>query len=271
MSREYLFEIIVRYIQSSPYDVMVLLWFLVCWFGYSFYIDNFLRSAHGLSARMHLLRVQWFLAALQRENRVVDANIIQSYQSSISFLASTAILIIAGLIAMLSSATTALAIINQIPFAASCSKFIWYCKNFLLIYLFIYAFFKLTWSLRQLNYCMIMVGGLPIVHDANKLYEYTPAARRTAMVMTMAIKDMNRGIRAYYFAISILAWFLNPLFFIIATAWVMIILYRREFKSKVIHILNMPSHTDLTSLQNLRLLTPSDISDFKTNDHHDKS
>lgn len=270
MSPEYLFELIIRYIESSPYDVMALLWFLACWFGYSFYIDNYLRSSHGLSARMHLFRVQWLLASLQRENRVVDANIIQSYQSSISFLASTAILIIAGLMAMLSSASTALAIINQIPFAAVCSKFIWYCKNFLLIYLFIYAFFKLTWALRQLNYCMIMVGGMPIVHDSTKLYEYTPLARRTAMVTTMAVKDMNRGIRAYYFAIAVLAWFLNPLLFVITTAWVMVVLYRREFKSKIIHVMNMPSHTESTSLQNARLFSQAPVIHPDSSEHHDK-
>jgi uncharacterized membrane protein len=259
MSLEYLIEVISRYINNSPYDLLALLWFLACWASYSIIIDNFLRSSRGLSARMHLYRIQWMITALQRENRVVETNIIQSYQYSISFFASTAILIIAGLLAMLSASSTAIAIIKQIPFVVASPKMIWYSKNFLLIYLFIYAFFKLTWALRQLNYCTIMIGALPLVKDPQKVYEYAPAARRVAMVATMAVKDMNRGIRAYYFAIAVLAWFMNPLFFMIATAWVMIVLYRREFKSRVLHVLAMPAKAVPNSLQNTQTHQTSSI------------
>jgi uncharacterized membrane protein len=255
MSLEYFLEIFIRHIHHAPFDILALVWFLTCWFGYNIFVDNFLRSSRGLSARMHLYRVQWMIMALQRDNRVVETNIIQSYQSSISFFASTAIIIIAGLLAMLSSSATAIAIIKQIPFATASPKIIWYGKNFLLLYLFIYAFFKLTWALRQLNYCTIMIGALPIIKDPQKVYEYAPSARRVAMVATMAVKDMNRGIRAYYFAIAVLAWFLNPLFFILATGWVMVVLYRREFKSRVIHVLSMPARTSAQRLQNINTET----------------
>lgn len=247
MSFDYFLEIFQRQVESAPYDVMAMIWFLVCWFGYNTLVDNFLRNARGLSARMHLYRVQWMMMALQRDNRVVDTNILQSYQSSISFFASTAILVIAGLLAVLSSSSTAIAIIKQIPFAESPSKIIWYTKNFLLIYLFIYAFFKLTWALRQLNYCTLMLGGLPLVRDEQKLPEHAPAARRVAMVATMAVKDMNRGIRAYYFAIAVLVWLVHSFLFIVATAWVIIVLYRREFKSRLVHVLAMPAHVPFGS------------------------
>lgn len=244
MSTEYNIEVITKYIHLSPYDFIAFIFFLFGWVGYNWLMDNFMRSSRGLSARMHLFRVQWMITTLQRENRVVDTNVIQNYQSSISFLASTSILIIAGLLAMLSSSATAIAIIKQIPFSMPAPKIVWYLKNFLLIYLFIYAFFKLTWALRQLNYCIIMIGALPLTKDPAKTQEYAPSARRTAMVATMAARDMNRGIRAYYFAIAVLAWFINPFLLMISTAWVMIVLYRREFKSSILHVLALPARTN---------------------------
>lgn len=270
MSFEYLFEIIARHIRSAPYDFLALCWFLLCWFGYNTIIDSFLRGSRGLSARMHLYRVQWMMTALQRENRVVETNIIQTYQYSISFFASTSILIIAGLMAMLSSASTALEIIQQIPFSVMSPKAIWYGKNFLLMYLFIYAFFKLTWAIRQLNYSTIMIGALPLIKDPAKINEYLPSARRTATIVTMAVKDMNRGIRAYYFAIAVLGWFFNPFFFIVATAWVMIVLYRREYKSHVLHVLTMPAREPSTDLQPIQIAASDDKHLYASSDQQPK-
>lgn len=241
MSFDYIFEIILRQIIQYPLDFSAFVWFSVCWIGYTYVVDNYLRGLRGLSARMHLYRVQWMTMALQRESRVVEINIIKNIQSSVSFLASTSILIIAGLLAMASSSSMAISIIKQIPFAQQPSKIVWYTKIFILVYLFVYSFFKLTWSLRQMNYCAIMIGALPFVSDPHLVQEYIPSARRTAMVATMAAKDMNRGIRAYYFGIAVFVWLINPTFFILATLWVMLVLYRREFKSEVIKVMNMPS------------------------------
>lgn len=238
---DYIIEIICRQMALYPLDFTAFFWFLVCWTGYTYVVDNYLRGFRGLSARMHLYRVQWMTMALQRENRMVEISIIKNIQSSVSFLASTAILIIAGLLAMVSSSSMAISIIKQIPFAEHSSKIVWYTKMFVLVYLFVYSFFKLTWALRQMNYCAIMIGAMPLVHNASDLQGYIPTARRTAMVATMAAKEMNRGIRAYYFGIAVFVWLINPILFILASLWVVLVLYRREFKSEVIKVMSMPS------------------------------
>lgn len=245
MQFDYILDIIVRQIVQYPLDFAAFIWFLICWAGYTYIIDNYLRGLHGLSARMHLYRVQWMTAALVRDNRMVEINIIKNIQSSVSFMASTAILIIAGLLAMLSASNMALSIIKQIPFAQSQSKIVWYTKVFVLVYLFIYSFFKLTWSLRQMNYCAIMIGAMPLAKTPHEVEENLPSARRTAMVATMAAKEMNRGIRAYYFGIAVLVWLVNPTLFLFASFWVMHILYTREFRSEIAKVLNMPSKVSM--------------------------
>ena len=46
-----------------------------------------------------------------------------------------------------------------------------------------------------------------------------------------AAHSYNYGIRAYYFAVAALAWFINDWMFIATCAVVVLVLYRREFKS----------------------------------------
>lgn len=234
---------IMTLVRSSPTDVIALGWFLFCWFGYTFIVDNFVNSSRGLTARMHLYRIQWMTAALYRENKVVDANIINSLSQSMAFFASTSVLVIAGLLAILASTEQALDIIRDLPFASQPTAAVWYTRVGLMTGLFIYAFFKYTWALRQLNYCTILVGAMP-TNEKNP-EEFMPAARRAAMVMTMSARHMNRGLRTYYFSIACLAWFLNPWLFMVATGSIVWILYRREFRSDIVKVLNMPSEQQL--------------------------
>jgi uncharacterized membrane protein len=248
MDLELLFLPIWRYIRDSPIDIIAMAWFLFCWFGYTFIVDNYVKSSRGLSSRMHLYRIQWMTISLTRENRIVDVNIINSLSQSMSFFASTSVLIIAGILAIISSTDTALNIIRELPFAVQPTIQVWYTRLALLTALFIYAFFKYTWALRQMNYCTILVGAMPVARD--NMDDFIPAARRAAMVLTMAARHMNRGLRTYYFAMAAIAWFINPWFFIIATGIVVWVLYQREFRSDIVHVLNMPSEEKMIIAEN---------------------
>ena len=227
-----------KFFTQRPIELMALGWFLFCWFGYGFVSDNLVKSSHGLSARMHLFRVQWMTSVLKRENRILDINIIAALHQSISFFASTSILIIAGLLAVLGTSDTALEIIRQLPFSIKTTKGMWYSKVIVLLSIFVYAFFKHTWALRQLNYASIMLGAMPPAHEAGD--KFVATARRLAMVLTMAAKHLNRGLRTYYFGIAALAWFVNPLLFMISSGVVVLVMYRREHKSQIVRLLNLP-------------------------------
>ncbi len=234
-----LFNSVQEYVIQSQEDLMALAWFLFCCYGYTYIVDNFVHSSSGLSARMHLYRVQWMTMTLTRENRVVDANIVNGIHQNVAFFASSSVLIIAGFIAILGYTETAMDILRQIPFADVPTIAMWYTKIGVMISLFVYAFFKFTWSLRQLNYCNILIGAMPKINDS--VDEYIPAARRAAMVLTMGARDMNRGVRIFSFAMTCLCWFVSHWFFMMVTGIVVWVLYRREFKSDIVKVLNMPS------------------------------
>lgn len=244
---------IVDFIQTSKVDLLALGWFLFCWLGYSGIVDNLVSSSRSLSARMHLYRIQWMTNVLSRENRVVDVNIVSSLHQSISFFASTSILIIAGVLAIVGASDAALDVIRELPFASQPTHAIWYTKLALMVVMFIYAYFKYTWALRQLNYATILMGAMPIYDEkAISMDDYIPASRRAAMVLTMAAKHMNRGLRTYYFALGALAWLINPWLFMVATAAIVWVLYAREFNSDIVRVLNMPSEEKILMQQKKR-------------------
>jgi uncharacterized membrane protein len=62
-------------------------------------------------------------------------------------------------------------------------------------------------------------------------------AQRAGRVMGLAAETFNDGLRAYYFAFALVAWFISPWAFIAGTAGVVWILYRREFHSEVLGVL----------------------------------
>ena len=54
----------------------------------------------------------------------------------------------------------------------------------------------------------------------------------------MCIRDrFNFGLRAYYFGMTMLAWFVSPWLFMLMSAGVVFVLYQREFHSDVLDVM----------------------------------
>jgi uncharacterized membrane protein len=96
--------------------------------------------------------------------------------------------------------------------------------------------FSNSWAIRQLNFTGILVAAVPKTpkDDAEQFAVYI---NRIARITSYAGSNFNHGLRSYYFAVAALGWFLHPLLMIVATAWVIGILYHREFKSKTLQAL----------------------------------
>ncbi len=218
-------------------DIISLVWFVALWAGYTGYADRQARRVHSLRAVMHAYREQWMQQMLMRDNRVVDVNILRNLLQGVAFFASATLLILAGLLTILGSTDRAIEIARALPFAARTSLLQWELKLLVLIVIFVYAFFKFTWALRQFNYCSTLIGAAPQGTD-------DAFARRAAQVSTNASKDFNQGLRAYYFSLAALGWFVSPWVFMAATTLVVGVLYVREYRSGVLRIMSPGGPTD---------------------------
>tara|TARA_E500000331_G_scaffold339829_1_gene370495 strand:- start:563 stop:1033 length:471 start_codon:yes stop_codon:yes gene_type:complete len=135
---------------------------------------------------------------------------MRSLGRSASFFASTSILVLAGLIAVLGATDKAIKLLHDFPFSISASWELWEVKLLTLIAVFIYAFFKFGWAMRQLNYCSIMLGS--IGSSDNVTGNDRERAKNVANVTTIASAHTNRGSRAYSFGLALLASTLTVVF-----------------------------------------------------------
>ena len=170
---------------------------------------------------------------LLRDVRVGDAALIANLERNVSFLASTTILILAGLLTVFTVSEQISSLVSQIPFAIESSTLSVQLKVLMLVVIFVYAFFTFTWSMRQYGFCSIVLGAAPMVEEEGVTSEERERyAFYAARVIDLAGLSYNHGLRAYYFALSVLTWFISPYLFLLSSSFVVAVLYRREFKSR---------------------------------------
>ncbi len=219
----------------SLIDIFAFAWFWMWWVGYTYFADSKAKNTDCLSSVLHQLRVQWVYALMRRENRVADASIIANLERNVSFFASASTLVLAGTLTALGTSDKMLVLAQWFPFIKTSTPLLWEFKLLLLASIFVYAFFKFTWSLRQYNFASIAVGGAPVITNG-RAFDAREAslAEHVAIVLSRAAYAFNLGLRAYYFAMAILFWFLNPWALFCVTLIVVAVLYRREFHSNVL-------------------------------------
>jgi uncharacterized membrane protein len=217
-------------IDPAILDVIALLWFAGCWGLYAFLADRGKHAGRSMTGVMSAYRLRWMREMVRRENRVVDTTILGNQLNGAAFFASTAILLIGGLFALLGATDQAIAVFEHLPLIAPPSRALWEIKILLLIAIFGYAFFKFAWAFRLFNTCSVLVGATPVeaVEDA----DMERTVLRIARVNSLAAEHFNSGMRAYFFSLATLGWFLHAGVFLAATAWVVLVLYRREFRSR---------------------------------------
>lgn len=211
--------------------------FLCCWMGYRYILERGAMGRKGLIGITHEYRLQWAMESAAREIPVACAGLVNNLMSSVSFYASTTIYIIAGLFALVGSVERLLVFSADMPFAQVVTSGLIELKLILLIFIFVNAYFKFTWSLRQFNFLCILIGGSPYQENMPDDEFRKNTAKRMARVNSCAGNEFNRGIRSYYYGIAASTWFLHPIAFIVATVWVTYILYMRDFHSPVLEIL----------------------------------
>ena len=213
--------------------MLALFFFTLGWVGYAYMADMFYERRKNLLHIMNRYRLQWMREMLKRDNRMMDSTMMGNLMRSISFFASTTIFILLGLVTLLGYRDEAVAILATIPFAQEMTVFLWEFKIFLLAIIFVYGFFKFTWSLRLYNYACVFIAAAPGSKDqVDRHEEY---AQKGAKLVANAARHFNMGLRAYYFGLAALTWFIGAWLFMVATLWVVFVIYRREFHS---HALN---------------------------------
>ncbi|MBX3661088.1 MAG: DUF599 domain-containing protein [Burkholderiales bacterium] len=217
-------------------DIGAFLFFVLSWAGYALFAEWRARSVPSLHNTMDRYRRDWMVRMIERDNRMVDVNIMRNLTRSSQFFASTTMLVLGALIALLGYVQQAMEVVSGLPFTVKASQRLLEIKIVLLVLIFVYAFFKFSWAIRQLGFCSTLVGAAPKPPKDNP-EQYAADIERLAAVTSYAGTNFNDGLRSYYFALAAMTWFLHPYLMIVATAWVVYVLHHREFESRTLHAL----------------------------------
>jgi uncharacterized membrane protein len=218
-------------------DLAALVFLLATWVGYVQFAERHARRVPSLHSSMDRFRREWRLRMIARDNRMVDVNVVRNLMRSSQFFASTTMFILGTLIALTGYVQQALDVVGGLPFTVKgTTPRLLEMKIMLLVVIFVYAFFKFTWAIRQYNFCGTLVAAAP-PPPKERPEQHAESIERIATISSYAGVNFNNGLRAYYFGIAALSWFLHPWLMIAATAWVTYILYHREFESKTLRAL----------------------------------
>lgn len=211
-------------------DLVAFVWFVVL-FGGTGIASRLGQSRGSLAGVVQQRRDVWMQNMARRDNRMMDVVLLQMLSASNTFFASTSVILLGGMAALLGSGERVQALLEKLPLVAKASPEVFETKILFQMALFVYAFFKFAWAFRLTHYTAIMIGATPIVaHPGDRACD--AHARQVSVLAGLSSEHANAGLRTYYFAIGGILWFFHPLMFMVATAWVTAILMRREFFSR---------------------------------------
>jgi uncharacterized membrane protein len=209
-------------------DGAALAFFLIGWQFLGWLIDRSPWHRITLSAAMTAQRREWMRQMAAREVRLVDANIITGLQQATSFFASTALLAIGAGFGLLTAADTIIGAFEESFAHLEIDRAGLYVKTAMLMALYAYAFFKFGWAYRLFNYSAVMLAATP---EAGKPGA-EEAAQSVADMNIAAAGQFTHGLRAFFLAIAILAWFITWWAFVAATVVIILSLANRQFNSR---------------------------------------
>lgn len=214
----------------SPLDFAAIIWFFVAAGFYAWFTEHGPMRKKSLSYYMDQQREAWMRVLLKRELRIVDTSIVTGLQNGTGFFASACLLAIGGCFALLRSADEVFVVLEDLPVGDFTNQTQWEIKVLGLLFIFAYAFFKFGWSFRLWNYAAILIGAVPMHNDEDK-QKAEIAIQRALAMNKIAGKHFNRGLRTFFLSLGFIGWFIGPELFIIATTWILLVLYRRQFLS----------------------------------------
>lgn len=221
----------------SHLELLALAYFVLLWSGYAYYAKyRAQRSLHAsLSRSLRNHREAWAARILKHEMRMTDASLLANQERVVGFFASTTLLLLAAVMTALAASEQIAEITSHIPFSIRQSPAQVEAKFALLMLVLTFAFFKVTWSLRQYGFAAVIIGGAPGPEETITAQQRRGFVCNLAKLMDSAGHNNNSGLRAYYFALSLVCWLTGTPLFIIATTVTVFVLYSREFRSSTVY------------------------------------
>ncbi|MEM7546287.1 MAG: DUF599 family protein [Pseudomonadota bacterium] len=217
--------------QLTLWDALALGYTALAFWGIGWSVKHHPRGWLSTAEMVSAYRRLWMRRAARRDVRVTDITLLGLLRNGTSFLASMTMFAIGGAVALLGQIDLLESLAIDVAGGFDAPRSTQQVKLLCLIALLAYAFLKFIWSVRIFGYCAVVMGAMPGDQAADTDEEIEREANRAAELNRIAARNFNEGLRAIYFSLALLTWFLGPLALSIATTVTAYVLFRREFAS----------------------------------------
>lgn len=181
----------------------------------------------SMTVLMSERRREWMRVFVGRVPRIFDSQILGSLRQSTSFFASTSILAIGGVLALIGNPEALRGVAAEVS-EVQIPAVIFQIKLALVLLLLTNAFLKFVWANRVFGYCAVIMAAVPNEPDDPRAL---PMAAKAGELNIRAAVNFNRGLRSVYFALGALAWLAGTWALFAATLVVIWVVWSREFMS----------------------------------------
>jgi uncharacterized membrane protein len=169
------------------------------------------------------VRCQWVKSVREDRRDILSVQTLRNQMMAATFLASTAILISLGLLGAAIRPGLFGEISQALNLTGARTETLWMLKLMLLAVLFFSAFFNFTLAIRYYNHAGFMIN---ITEDGDSIV----SVESVAEVLNLGALHYTLGMRGYYLSVPMVLWIFGPLWMLIGTALLLVILHRLDRK-----------------------------------------
>jgi len=189
----------------SVWDWAALAVFVVCWLGYEPILRRLSHRSGAITTDMQAVRGAWMRAMAAREMRLVDSQLMGHAINSGSFFASANLILIAAVAGVMFGGEAALGGFSAL--GVQTAQRLVELKLALVAVCLARGFLDYIWSIRQMNYCLALIGAAPEAMDEARARAFADAV---AEVLNPALSAFSQGARGYYFSLAAAGWLFGP-------------------------------------------------------------
>jgi uncharacterized membrane protein len=175
------------------------------------------RTVQGMNA---LARAAWVEQAMKKGWDVVAVQTLRNATMAATLMASTAIILILGIMNMLANADKIGPTLHILNITGTHESSIWIFKLMLILVDFFIAFFAFSLAVRGYNHAGFLVN---VPSDlGGKSHGITPV--KVALHLNRSAAYYGIGMRTYYFSVPLLLWLFGSIWMVLSTIGVLAVL-----------------------------------------------
>ena len=167
------------------------------------------------------LRGHWVESIMEERRDILAVQTLRNWTMAASFLASTGILICLGLRSVAASPHKFAEITPGLNELVREHRALWLFKLMVLIIDFFFIFFSFCLAIRYLNHVNFMIN-VPV----NLAHKITP--EYITEILNRGMMHYTMGMRGYYFSVLLFLWLFGPIWMLLGTIVITIILYHLD-------------------------------------------